>query len=109
MNSDLSHSATPSKWLTLDAFYDDRRCSMRFPKDAGTDYASIVRPEFLAGICEVADESLGGLGLVVDQVTGIEVGMPMEVVYEGATLKGDVRHVTPRDDGRSLIGFGVRT
>jgi len=85
---------------------DERRTAMRFTKEPGTDYASIVRPESVGGSCQITDESLGGLGLVLDDVTGLEIGGRMEVVYAGTLLVGQIRHITPRSDGRFHIGFG---
>ncbi len=89
----------------LDTLGDDRRQSMRFPREPGTDFAAVLHPAECEGRVEVANESLGGLGVVVDDPHLYEVGMTMELVYAGGYLNATVCHVTPTSDGRFLIGL----
>jgi hypothetical protein len=88
-----------------DPFQDERRNATRFVKEPGMDFATIVQPDALAGTVEVYDESLGGLGLILDDVASLRVGQALQVVYAGALVRGTIRHITLRDDGRYVVGI----
>lgn len=89
----------------VDTLGDERRQSMRFPREPGTDFAAVLHPAQCEGRVEVANESLGGLGVIVDAPLLYEVGMAMELVYAGGYLTATVCHVTPTADGRFLVGL----
>jgi len=54
---------------------------------------------------EVHDESLGGMGLVLEDATHFCVGQEVEIAYLDSRFKAEVRHVRPHDEGRFLVGF----
>ena len=83
---------------------DERRRSTRFVREPDTDYASIVGPSPLVGWVEVADESLGGMGLVVDDRAPYFIGQIIELTYAGTFYRAQVRHITRRNDGRFVLG-----
>ena len=58
--------------------------------------------EKLAG---VHDESLGGLGLYLEDLQGLENGSQVDMVYAGELLSGTVRHIEQQADGVYVVGF----
>ena len=99
--SDTHQSSIPLEH----AYLDEHRESTRFERDPGMDYASIVSPESLVGSVEVADESLGGMGLVVDDRGPFAIDQVIELSYSGSLYRAQVRHITRRDDGRFIVGL----
>lgn len=84
---------------------DELRQSQRFPKEPGSTFAVIWRSGGEDLLVEVRDDSLGGLGLLVDDRWRIAVGDEVAIVYAGRCVHAVARHVEPHDDGRSLVGF----
>jgi hypothetical protein len=84
---------------------EERRGWTRFSREPGMDYAWIVAPESLVGPVEVLDESLRGLGLVINDARSYHVGLALEIAYAGSIYRAQVRHITLRDDGRFAIGL----
>ncbi len=84
---------------------DERRNASRFWRGDGTDFASIWVEAGEEILAEVHDESLSGLGILVDGPTEIQPGNDVHVVYAGEYLRGLVRHVTRQSDGRYLVGL----
>ena len=83
----------------------EQRSASRFLREPKSDYASIWYPQELAKTVEVHDESLGGLGVFVDNGSDFAVGMELGVVYAGAMYRCYVRHAQRHSDGRTLIGM----
>ncbi len=88
---------------------DDRRQSMRFPKEPEADFATIWFPPSMEMIAEVHDESLGGLGLLVPDAARFYLEQEVGMVYSGDLMKAVVRHIESRADGRYLIGFSCES
>ena len=53
----------------------------------------------------VHDESLGGMGLIMDDVTRFQLGQEVRILYSGSEMTAVVRHIEPLDDGKFLVGF----
>jgi hypothetical protein len=87
------------------AYLDERRRATRFVREPGTDYATIVSPESLAGPIEVADESLGGIGVVVTDRNPFFTGQVLGIAYAGSSYQARVCHITKRRDGRFTVGL----
>ena len=100
----------PSRPRTVcDFAFEDLRQSTRFPKEPGTDFAVICWAGGEGVLAEVHDESLTGICLVMAQASGLAVGTLAELVYHDTPLHGEVRHVTPRADGKYFIGLSCRS
>jgi len=56
-------------------------------------------------LVEVHDESLGGLGVYLEDVEFFVVGREVEVVYAGEFLRATVSHVESNEDGGYTVGF----
>jgi hypothetical protein len=83
---------------------EEQRRATRFRKEPDTEFVVIrllVGAELLA---EVYDESLGGLGLIVADASGVQVGAAALIVYHGDTLDVTVRHINSRPDGTFFVG-----
>jgi len=89
------------RWL------DERRAASRFRREEGTDFAVIWREPGEELRVEVHDESLKGLGIVVDSKLGLEVGSRLHVVYRGEYMDGEVRHIEQKGE-RYRIGLRCR-
>ncbi len=87
------------------AAIDERRKATRFPKEAGMEFAAIWHPQDVETVVEVFDESLGGLGVLVDDPSAFQIGLDIELVYAGSLMAGSVRHIRPHGDGRFLMGL----
>ena len=81
---------------------DELRNWTRFAKERGSDFAVIWQPNREEILAEVHDESLAGLGLYLGDVTGLEVGQEVDIVYAGEFMRGRVCHVEPCD-GEYLV------
>lgn len=88
-----------------DILCGERRQSTRFEKMPDEDFAAVWRPGDEAALAEVHDESLGGLGLVLDAKCGIGLGCHVQIVYAGGCYLAQARHVEPWRDGQLLVGF----
>jgi hypothetical protein len=88
---------------------DELRESTRFPKEPGSDFAAIVDPESAAmPRLEVHDESLGGLSLVLADVSHLPVGLEVGISHAGTLFRACVRHIEIRGDGTYVVGFDCR-
>lgn len=105
MSTSEYNDPRPSSPSFADQLLDERRQSMRFPREPGTDFAAVLHPAACEGRVEIFNESLGGLGLLVDKPTAFEVGLSVELVYAGSYISARVCHVTPHSDGRLLVGL----
>jgi hypothetical protein len=88
---------------------EERRTSTRFLKEPDSCFALIRHPRGAEITVEVHDESLGGLGLLLDDITDFDVGQVVEIDYLDCQLYGTVCHARPHPDGRYLVGFECRT
>ncbi len=86
-------------------FVDELRKATRFVKEPETAYAVVFHPVLQKLSAEVHDESLGGMGLVLDDATHFCVGQEVEIAYLDSRFRAEVRHVRPHDEGRFLVGF----
>ena len=89
------------RWHSAD---DEIRRSAGFQREPVTEFASIISPLEVAQFVQVCDESLDGLGLLVNDRTGFRLGMEVELEFGGATFYGVVCHVTKHDDVDFVIG-----
>ena len=64
-----------------------------------------LTPEPETHVARVLDESARGIGLHVEDVTGLWVGKEVQVAYTSATLNGIVRFVGKRRKGVHRIGI----
>jgi len=84
---------------------EDLRQSTRFRKEPGTDFAVIWRQPGEELLAEVYDESLTGICLVLADASHYPIGAEADLIYHATTLHGEVRHVTPQDNGTFLVGL----
>ena len=87
---------------------EEQRQSTRFLKEPDTEFAVIQVERGLEILAEVRDESLLGLGLLVAELGGLEIGQEVTVVYRREVLDAIVRHATPRPNGTFHVGFECR-
>ncbi len=57
---DREYDAVNSFALFSPPYPGERRETLRFRKESGTDYAVVLHPQESEGVVEVTDESLGG-------------------------------------------------
>jgi hypothetical protein len=88
---------------------EERRTSTRFVTEPDTCFALIRHPRGAEITVEVHDESLGGLGLLLDDIADFDVGQVVEILYLDCQMYGTVCHARPYPDGRYLVGFECRT
>ena len=96
-------STCPAKRLCTSL--DEQREATRFEREAGTDFAVIWQESDEAIAAEVHDESLTGLGILVDSELDLALGSRVHVVYAGEHLDGEVRHITRQPNGKNLVGL----
>ena len=85
---------------------EEQRQATRFRREENTDFAAIWRESGEEILVEVHDESLTGLGIIVDDDTlDLKLGSHVQVVYAGEYLQGEVRHITMQPHGKKLIGL----
>ncbi len=84
---------------------DERRQATRFPREPATDFAVVWQTPGEEILAEVHDESLTGLGILLADVSTLQLGSKLDVVYTGSLMRGEVRHIERRDDGRYLVGL----
>lgn len=83
---------------------DEKREATRFRREEGTDFAVIWHTPGEEHLVEVHDESLTGLGLIVDPIIGLKIGTVLNVVYAGEHMDGEVRHIEEMT-GKHLVGL----
>jgi hypothetical protein len=86
----------------------ERRQASRFERDEDMDFVIIWREPGEEHLVQVHDESLTGLGILVKDTLGLQVGSVVHVIYAGENLEGEVRHITKRPDDKYLIGLKTR-
>ena len=84
---------------------DELRNSTRFVRERGTDVAVISHPEIEELLVDVHDESLGGLGVYVQDTDFFVVGREVEIVYAGEFFRARVCHVERQEEGDAIVGF----
>jgi len=89
------------RWVAV----DERRQATRFPREAGTDFAVIWRDQGEGLLVEVHDESLTGLGILVDAEAELQLGNHIHIVYVNEYMVGEVRHIERQPDGKYLVGL----
>ena len=87
---------------------DEMRGSTRFEREEGTDFAVIYRETGEEILVDVHDESLTGLGILVDSDLDLRVGNHVHVIYAHEYLSGNVRHITRQPCGRYIIGLSCQ-
>ena len=83
----------------------DLRQSTRFGRDYYAEEVVIWSVPGEETVAYVHDESLGGLGLYLDDLQGPDDGCHVDMVYAGQLLRGCVRHIEPQADGGYVVGF----
>jgi hypothetical protein len=84
---------------------DEQRRASRFEQSPDEVYAAVWIDGEEAILAEVHDESLGGIGLLLDIGCGIGLGSVINIVFAGSHYVAQVRHVKPWDHDRVLVGF----
>ena len=84
---------------------DELRQSTRFEKERGAESAVFWYGDGEPMLAEVHDESLGGLGLFIDDLEQLEEGREANIIYGGEIMTGRVRHIEPQADGGYVVGF----
>ncbi len=84
---------------------DELRKSTRFRKERGTDTALLWLDENEPVLVDVHDESLGGLGLYLDEIDSICTAAEINIVYAGELLRAEIRHIEREPDGTFIVGF----
>lgn len=91
--------------LAVDTKSEERREGSRFLQEPDTAFAVIWREPGNEWLGEVHDESLHGLGLICDAQAALNLEDEVSLIFEGRLLRGLVRHIDARGDGRRLIGL----
>ncbi len=86
----------------------DLRQATRFGREFGVEEVVLWSTPGQELLAYVHDESLGGLGLYLDDVRGLDNGSEVDMVYAGQLLRGCVRHIEPLDEGGYVVGFECR-
>lgn len=81
----------------------ERRQWGRFVVDVGKLVVSVAPSD--QRNAEVLDESFGGIGVVIDDASGLEPGLDLDLNYEGVLMRGTVRSVRPYEGGRYRVGI----
>lgn len=111
VNEQLNHSDNVAQELPSApakvhcALLDERREASRFERDHDCDFAVIWNYAGEEIVVEVHDESVTGLGILVDDRLDLQLGSQVRVLYAGEHLQGEVRHLTPQADGTNLVGL----
>ncbi|MCA9198788.1 MAG: PilZ domain-containing protein [Planctomycetales bacterium] len=103
---EVSDSGTPASGENRNLYLpvDEQRQATRFPYAEGTKVAAVWREPGDELLVDVHDESLGGLGIIVDSTLGLEVGSCLNVIFAGEYMDGEVRHIEQIGD-RYLVGL----
>ncbi len=94
---------TPTSPTDLMPHHADRRRWGRFVSDVGQ--LRIACPGGLESSVQVADESFGGIGLIVDDLGPLAVGMQLDLNYDGVPMAGVVKSIV--DEKPSGYRMGV--
>jgi len=81
----------------------ERRQWGRFVVDVGKLVVSVAPSDQRSA--KVLDESFGGIGVVLDDASGLEPGLDLSLNYEGVLMRGTVRSVWPHAGGRYRVGI----
>ncbi|MFT7643306.1 MAG: hypothetical protein ACI9G1_005071 [Pirellulaceae bacterium] len=54
---------------------------------------------------ELANKSLGGIAVVIENASNLELGQGVTVTYYGAPVKAIVRRLHPIENGRTEVGL----
>jgi hypothetical protein len=84
---------------------DELRKSTRFRKERGTDTALLWLDDKEPELVDVHDESLGGLGLYLDDIEGICTATEITIIYAGEALRAEIKHIERQTDGTFVVGF----
>jgi len=84
---------------------DDRRRWQRIRKSPETDHATIRFRNQSELVVEVYDESIGGLGVLVDGKPDFECFDELEIHHNGELIIGTVMHIDLMDNEQYLVGF----
>ena len=87
---------------------DERRMSTRMRKEPDSEFAAILNDHGDPLLAEVYDESLGGLCLILEDITAYPIDREVGILYQSTFLSGIVRHIEARTDGRFFVGFACR-
>jgi hypothetical protein len=83
--------------------YADRRCGPRFSAHlAGNEIVEIWLDPARPHIALILNESMEGVGLMVDREPDLQPGQIIEVVYRGFRRRGVVQHVSAGQSGWRL-------
>jgi hypothetical protein len=91
----------PSECEDSSAPNNQQRRDQRYPVNHKRVSLRTTRPATLA------DESYVGIGIILDDVTGLSVGQSIELedAEHPRPLEGVIRHLTPTHDGRWKVGI----
>ena len=84
---------------------DEQRRATRFEKDPDSEFAAVWLSPHDEILAEVHDESLGGLGLLVDDASKMRPGVAAHVVYLGRLYHCMIRHVERQASGLWIVGM----
>lgn len=84
---------------------DELRRATRFVQPPDEVFAAVWLDGGDAILAEVHDESLGGLGLLLEMGCGIGLGSTVQVVFAKTHYAAQVCHMQPWDDHRLLVGL----
>lgn len=104
-SGDMAEEPSTPPTKTFCAPLHERREATRFQHDDGTDFAVIFREPGEELLAEVHDESVTGLGILVDAELDLQLGSHINVVYAGEFMQGEVRHITMQSGGKCLVGL----
>ena len=82
----------------------DLRQSTRFGREYGMEEVAIWTVTGEEKLGSIRDESLGGLGIYLDDLQGLENGCEVDMAYAGDVLRGTVRHIELRAEGGYVVG-----
>jgi hypothetical protein len=81
----------------------ERRQWGRFGVDVGKLVVSVAPSD--QRNAKVLEESFGGIGVVIDDASGLEPGLDLSLNYEGVLMRGTVRSVWPHEGSRYRVGI----
>jgi hypothetical protein len=84
---------------------DELRQASRFITEPGACYAAVWQNGGDEILAEVHDESLGGIALILNDVSPFQVGQQAKIAFQHSVMHAIVRHVEPQEDGTYVVGF----
>ena len=84
---------------------EELRNSTRFRKERGTDTALLWLDKNEPVLVDVHDESLGGIGLYLDEIDSICTAEEIHIVYAGEVQRAEIRHIEREPNGTFVVGF----